>query len=44
MEELVIVKIKSKLNTKEKIIFKIFKKTCIKIYRLGMIECFKFYN
>lgn len=36
--------LKKELTFKERIITKIFKKTFIKIYRLGMIRCFNYYN
>ena len=33
-----------KLNIKEKIVVKIFKKTFKRVYKLGMIDCFNYYN
>lgn len=42
--EVVYRKLKKELTFKEKIIVKIFKKTFSKIYRLGMIKCFNYYN
>jgi len=33
-----------KSNWKEKIFVKIFRKTCIKLYRKGMADCFNYYN
>lgn len=33
-----------KLNFKERFIIKIFGKTFEKIYRLGMVRCFNYYN
>ena len=34
----------NELNWKEKIIVKIFTKTFKKVYKLGMIDCFNYYN
>lgn len=43
-EKNVVNEIVKGLNWKEKIITKIFKSTCIKLYRKGMIDCFNYYN
>ncbi len=32
------------LNLREKIVVKIFAKTFKKVYKLGMIDCFNYYN
>ena len=32
------------LNWKEMVIVKLFKKTFIKAYRLGLVKCFNYYN
>ena len=42
--EVVYRELKKELTFKEKIIVKIFKKTFSKMYRLGMIKCFNYYN
>ena len=34
----------NELNLKERIIVKIFAKTFKKVYKLGMIDCFNYYN
>ena len=37
-------KLKKNLNWRERIVLKLFKKTCIMFYRKGMSDCFNFYN
>ena len=44
VENVVWDEIRKGLNWKEKIIVKICKNTCIKLYRKGMIDCFNYYN
>lgn len=44
MRDVVYNVVKNELNWKEKIIVRIFKKTCIKLYRMGMLDCFNYYN
>lgn len=46
MEEtkVILEEIGKELNFRERILVKIFRKTFVKVYRLGMISCFKFYN
>lgn len=36
--------LKNQLNFRERIVLKLFKKTCIMFYRKGMSDCFNFYN
>ena len=40
----ILEELEKQLNFKQKILVKIFRKTFVKVYRLGMISCFKFYN
>lgn len=42
--EYVLGELKKELNLKERIVLKLFKKTCIMFYRKGMSDCFNFYN
>ena len=46
MEETKVVldELSKNLNWKNKIFIRIFPKTCIKLYRKGMVDCFKYYN
>lgn len=44
MKDVVLDELKKELTFKEKILTKIFRKTFIKIYQLGMIRCFNYYN
>lgn len=46
MEEIKIIlkDLEKQLDFKQKILVKISRKTFVKVYRLGMISCFKFYN
>lgn len=46
MEEnkVILKEVKKKLNWKEKIFVSIFPKTYIKLYRIGMADCFNYYN
>ncbi len=46
MEETKVIskEIKKCLDWKLKIFVKIFPKTCIKLYRKGIADCFKYYN
>lgn len=44
MEEYVVEEIIRDLKWHERIVVKVFKKIFVKIYRMGMIKCFNFYN
>jgi hypothetical protein len=44
MEKDVVREICKELNWMEKIIVKVFKKSFIKVYRLGLVKCFNYYN
>lgn len=46
MEETKVIlnELKKELNFKERVLMKIFSKTFKKVYRVGMIKCFNFYN
>lgn len=43
-KNVILNEVMKELNWKEKVIVKILKKTCIKLYRKGMIDCFNYYN
>ena len=42
--KVILERLKKQLNWKLKIVVKIFPKTCIKLYRKGMADCFNYYN
>lgn len=44
MKDVVVDEIVKGLNWKEKVIVKICRNTCMKLYRKGMIDCFNYYN
>ena len=44
MEKEIVKEICKDLNWKEKIVVKLFKKSFIKTYRLGLVKCFNYYN
>ena len=43
-KNIILYELAEKLNWKDKIIFKIFPNTCIKLFRNGMVQCFNYYN
>lgn len=43
MEE-VYEELRKKLNWRERIVLRLFKRLCIMFYRRGMLDCFNFYN
>lgn len=43
-KDIILSKEMEELNPKERFIIKIFGKTFEKVYRLGMIRCFNYYN
>lgn len=44
MEKEIVKEICKDLNWKERIIVRLFRKRFIKIYRLGVVKCFNYYN
>ena len=42
--KVILEELEEKLNTKERVLAKIFKKTFVKVYRLGMLSCFNYFN
>ena len=44
MENEVLNEVVERLNIGERIVVKIFTKTFKKVYKLGMIDCFNYYN
>ena len=42
--KVILEEFEEKLNTKERVLAKIFKKTFVKVYRLGMLSCFNYFN
>ena len=42
--ELLIKELMKELNWKERIVIKVFREICIKIYRKGMLDYFNFIN
>ena len=44
MDKLIVEKISNNLKWYEKGLIKIIPKTFIKVYKIGMVECFNFYN
>ena len=43
-KDIALKKLMEGLNWREKIIVKIYKKTCKKVYRKAMVDCFNYYN
>ena len=44
MEKEILKEICNDLNWVERIIVRLFKKSFVKIYRLGLVKCFNYYN
>lgn len=44
MKDVILDEVTNQLNWKERLLFRLFKKTFIKIYRMGTINCFNFFN
>lgn len=42
--KVILEKLEKQSNWKVKIFVKTFPKTCIKLYRKGMVDCFNYYN
>lgn len=44
MEKEILKEICRDLNWIERIIIRLFKKSFVKVYRLGLVKCFNYYN